>query len=118
MNTKKDKYEFIYIRCGNDLLVFNFLPEENVRSLIKLKSQGEFQDICSVIKPDGDNDLFAVIKYNGDYYLTVLSALVEFSKFDDSYTGKDNYNADYLNFNRLINEEAKLCNFFGFIRNL
>lgn len=108
---KKDKYEFIYIRCGNDLLVFNFLPEENVRSLIKLKSQGEFQDICSVIKPDGDNDLFAVIKYNGDYYLTVLSALVEFSKFDDSYTGKDNYNADYLNFNRLINEEAKLCNF-------
>ena len=37
--------------------------------------------------------------------------MVEFSKFDDSYTGKDNYNADYLNFNRLINEEAKLCNF-------
>ncbi len=106
---KKDKYGFIYIRCGFDLLVLNFKPDQNVRSLVKLKSQGDFIDICSVVKPDGNDDLFAVIKYDTNYYLEVLSDFVEFSKFDDSFSG--NYATDFENYNRLIVEESKFCNF-------
>ncbi len=106
---KKDKHGFIYIRCGSDLLAFNFLPEENVRSLIKIKSQGDFQDICSVTKPNGDSDLFAVIKYDSDYYLEVLSDLVEFTKPDDIFSGVKA--TDFLNYNILVNEESKLCNY-------
>ena len=111
MEYKKDKYGFIYIKCGADLLAFNFLPEENVRSLAKISSQGDFQDICSVVKPDGNNDLFAIIKYDSNYYLEVLSDLVEFSKIDDAYSGENNKETDFKKFNRLINEESKLCNY-------
>lgn len=106
---KHDKFNFIYILCGDDLLVLNFDGDEGSRGLIKLKSQCDFKDIVTVIKPNGDYDLFACTKFNADYHLQVLSNYVEFSKREETFS--DNLIQDEETYQYLISEELKDVNF-------
>lgn len=84
---KNDQYDFLYIRCGNDLLQVCFSNDESVNAWAKLTTKGEVRDICSVTRPDGDYDLFLKIKrvINGidRYYLEQLTDTVEFPRFED-----------------------------------
>lgn len=84
---KFDRFGLIFALCGTKLLSICFSNDEAVNSWSEYITKGEFIDICSVTRPDGDYDLFAEIKrqINGEtkYYLERLTETVEFSRFED-----------------------------------
>ncbi|MBQ7977699.1 MAG: hypothetical protein IJ301_03850, partial [Clostridia bacterium] len=84
---KEDRFSFIYAVCGKNLLQICFSEEEGVNAWSIHKTKGEVIDICSVTKPDGDNDLFLNIKRNINgidrFYLERLSDWVEFPRRED-----------------------------------
>lgn len=84
---KEDRFGFIYAVCGKNLLQICFSEEEGVNAWSIHKTKGEVIDICSVTKPDGDNDLFLNVKRNINgidrFYLERLSDWVEFPRRED-----------------------------------
>ena len=102
-----------------------FSNDEAVNAQSKFITDGEFIDICTVTRPDGDYDLFANIKrtINGvtRYYLERLTETVEFSRFEDfvSEIPEEATEAEILNikqedeyaYYRIIAEELRNCNY-------
>lgn len=84
---KFDRFGLIFALCGTRLLSICFSNDEAVNSWSEFITKGEFIDICTVTRPDGDFDLFANIKreINGvsKYYLERLTETVEFSRMED-----------------------------------
>jgi len=84
---KYDRFGLIFALCGTKLISICFSNDEAVNSWSEYITDGEFIDICSVTRPDGNCDLFANIKrtINGTtkYYLERLTEAVEFSRFED-----------------------------------
>lgn len=123
--SKNDQFDFMYTVCNGNLLQICFSNDESVNSWSVLKTKGEFLDICTVTRPDGNYDLFAKIKrkINGvtKYYLEQLTDVVEFPRFEDfvSEIPADATDADKLNietedkhaFNRAVAEQLRNCNF-------
>ncbi len=122
---KFDRFGLIFALCGTKLLSICFSNDEAVNSWSEFITKGEFIDICSVTRPDGDYDLFANIKreINGitRYYLERLTETVEFSRmedfvseFPDDVTAKEileiKQNDEYC-FYRKIAEELRDCNY-------
>lgn len=122
---KFDRFGLIFALCGTKLLSICFSNDEAVNSWSEFITKGEFIDICSVTRPDGDYDLFANIKreINGitRYYLERLTKTVEFSRmedfvseFPDDVTAKEileiKQNDEYC-FYRKIAEELRDCNY-------
>ena len=122
---KFDRFGLIFALCGIKLLSICFSNDEAVNSWSEFITKGEFIDICSVTRPDGDYDLFANIKreINGitRYYLERLTETVEFSRmedfvseFPDDVTAKEileiKQNDEYC-FYRKIAEELRDCNY-------
>ena len=122
---KFDRFGLIFALCGTRLLSICFSNDEAVNSWSEFITQGEFVDICSVTRPDGDFDLFANIKrtINGStkYYLERLTETVEFSRFED-FVSEIPENAtendivqikkqDKYAFYRKIAEELRDCNY-------
>lgn len=122
---KFDRFGLIFALCGTKLLSICFSNDEAVNSWSEYITKGEFIDICSVTRPDGDYDLFANIKreINGitRYYLERLTETVEFSRKEDfiselpeDVTEKEileiKQNDEYC-FYRKIAEELRDCNY-------
>ena len=122
---KFDRFGLIFALCGTKLLSICFSNDEAVNSWSEFITKGEFIDICSVTRPDGDYDLFANIKreINGitRYYLERLTETVEFSRMEDfvselpdESTAKEvleiKQNDEYC-FYRKIAEELRDCNY-------
>lgn len=122
---KTDRFGLIYVLCGTRLLSVCFSSDEAVNSWSEFITDGDFIDICSVTRPDGNCDLFANIKrkINGieKYYLERLTETVEFSRFEDyvsevpsNATNKEIYDIekeDKYTFYRQIAEELRNCNY-------
>lgn len=122
---KFDRFGLIFALCGTRLLSICFSNDEAVNSWSEFITKGEFIDICTVTRPDGDFDLFANIKrtINGvtRYYLERLTETVEFSRFEDfiSEIPEDATEADIIKikkednyaFYRKIAEELRDCNY-------
>lgn len=122
---KNDRFGLIFALCGTKLLSICFSNDEAINSWSEFITDGEFVDICSVVRPDGDFDLFANIKreINGQtkYYLEKLSPTVEFSRFEDfvsdvtaDATATDIIELkkqDKFNFYRKIADELRQCNY-------
>ena len=122
---KFDRFGLIFALCGTKLLSICFSNDEAANSWSEYITKGEFIDICSVTRPDGDYDLFANIKreINGvtRYYLERLTETVEFSRKEDfvselpeDVTEKEileiKQNDEYC-FYRKIAEELRDCNY-------
>lgn len=122
---KFDRFSLIYVLCNGRLLSICFSNDESVNSWSEFITDGEFIDVCSVTRPDGNSDLFVNVKrtINGTekYYLEKLSDMVEFSRkedfitdVDDTQNGKEineiKKDDDYT-FYRKIAEELKGCNY-------
>lgn len=122
---KFDRFGLIFALCGTKLLSICFSNDEAVNSWSEYITKGEFIDICSVTRSDGDYDLFANIKreINGvtRYYLERLTETVEFSRKEDfiselpeDVTEKEileiKQNDEYC-FYRKIAEELRDCNY-------
>lgn len=122
---KFDRFGLIYALCGTRLLSICFSNDEAVNSWSEFITKGEFIDICTVTKPDGNYDLFANVKrtINGQakYYLERLTDTVEFSRFEDYVSDvPESANAtevielkkdDKYSFYRKIAEELRECNY-------
>ena len=122
---KFDRFGLIYALCGTRLLSICFSNDEAVNSWSEFITKGEFVDICTVTKPDGNYDLFANVKrtINGQtkYYLERLTDTVEFSRFEDYVSDvPESANAtevielkkdDKYSFYRKIAEELRECNY-------
>jgi len=122
---KFDRFGLIFALCGGKLLSICFSNDEAVNAWSEYITDGEFIDICSVTRPDGDYDLFANIKRNingtNKYYLEKLTEIVEFSRFEDCVSDvpkgataqdvADIKQNDKFDFYRLIAEELRGCNY-------
>lgn len=122
---KFDRFGLIFALCGTRLLSICFSNDEAVNSWSEFITKGEFIDICTVTRPDGDFDLFANIKreINGvsKYYLERLTETVEFSRMEDFVSDlPDDLTAaekleiekeDKYCFYRKIAEELRECNY-------
>ena len=121
---KSDRFGLIFALCGKRLLSICFSSDEAVNAWSEFTTDGEFIDICTVTRPDGNYDLFANIKrvINGvtRYYLERLTETVEFSRFEDFVSDTDGFNPkekyeternDRFAFYRKIAEELKQCNY-------
>lgn len=122
---KFDRFGLIFALCGTRLISICFSNDEAVNSWSEYITKGEFIDICTVTRPDGNYDLFANIKreINGvtRYYLERLTETVEFSRFEDFVSDvPENANAtdiielkrqDKYAFYRKIAEELRDCNY-------
>jgi len=106
---KNDKYNFIYVRTGSDILSLTFSAEEGLRSLTKLKTSNSFDDIKSITRPDGDKDLFVIATRENGVYLERMTDYLEFSSRDDIFVGTKEDDTDA--YNRLIAEEFKSINY-------
>lgn len=122
---KFDRFNLIFAKCNKKLLAICFSKDESVNAWSEFHTEGEFVDICSVTRPDGEFDLFANIKrtINGveRYYLERLTKMVEFSRFEDfvseipaglspSEIEEIKQNDKYA-FYRQIAEELRGCNY-------
>jgi len=122
---KFDRFGLIYAIAGGQLLALCFSNDEAVNAQSKFITDGEFIDICTVTRPDGEYDLFANIKrtVNGitRYYLERLTETVEFSRpedfvsvIPDNATDKEileiKQNDEYAYY-RKIAEELRDCNY-------
>lgn len=122
---KFDRFGLINALCGTKLLSICFSNDEAVNAQSEIITQGEFIDMCTVTRPDGDYDLFANIRrvVNGieRFYLERLTETVEFSRFEDfvSELSEDMTNKEKLEikqndeyaFYRKIAEELRNCNY-------
>lgn len=122
---KNDQYDFMYGVCNGKLLQICFSNDEAVNAWSVMKTKGEFKDIVTVTRPDGNFDLFAKLKreINGitRYYLEQLTDIVEFPRFEDyiSEIPKNATDSDILNlenedkyaFNRAVAETLRACNY-------
>ena len=122
---KFDRFGLIFAIVNGELLSLCFSNDEAVNAQSKFITNGEFIDICSVTRPDGDYDLFANIKrtINGvtRYYLERLTETVEFSRFEDfvSEIPEEATEAEVLEikkedeyaYYRIIAEELRNCNY-------
>lgn len=122
---KFDRFGLIFALCGGKLLAICFSNDEAVNAWSEFITDGEFIDICTVTRPDGNYDLFANVKrvINGitRYYLERLTETVEFSRFEDfvSDIPKGSNATDILEikredryaFYRKIAEELRDCNY-------
>ena len=122
---KFDRFCLLFALCGTKLLSICFSNDEAVNSMSEYLTPGEFVDICTVTRPDGDYDLFANIKRNINgvirYSLERLTETVEFSRFedfvsefDDNINDKDKLKIkqdDEYAFYRKIAEELRNCNY-------
>ncbi len=122
---KFDRFGLIFALCGGRLLSICFSNDEAVNSWSEFITKGEFIDICSVTRPDGDFDLFANVKrtINGvtRYYLERLTETVEFSRFEDFISEIPLGSTDLQKFEiekndryafyRKIAEELRDCNY-------
>jgi len=120
---KIDRHNFIYAICGGKLLSITFSNDEGINGWAVHDTDGEFVDMCTVTRPDGETDLFVNIKrtINGltRYYLERLTDYVEFSRFEDFVTMVDSSmpeiekreqkKQDKWAFYRTIAEELKQC---------
>jgi len=88
-----DTDNYVYAKCGQNLLGILFSNDENANAWGLIDTKGEFVDICSVTRPDGNKDFFANIKrsVNGvdRYYLEKLTDYADFSRFEDFITDVD-----------------------------
>lgn len=122
---KFDRFGLIFGLCGGKLLSICFSNDEAVNAQSEFLTKGEFIDMCSVTRPDGDYDLFANVKrtINGvtRYYLERLTETVEFSRFEDFVSEISNeatdsekleiiQNDEYAYY-RKIAEELRKCNY-------
>lgn len=84
---KNDRYDFMYALCNGKILQICFSNDEAVNAWSEFETKGEFLDICTLTRPDGEYDLFAKVKrvINGvtRYYLERLTDYVEFPRFED-----------------------------------
>lgn len=122
---KFDRFGLIFAIVGDQLLSLCFSNDEAINAQSKYITNGEFIDICTVTRPDGDYDLFASIKrtINGitRYYLERLTETVEFSRKEDFVSViPDNANqkeileikqSDEFAYYRKIAEELRDCNY-------
>ena len=122
---KSDQYDFMYGVCDGKLLQICFSNDESVNAWSVIKTKGNFKDICTVTRPDGNYDLFAKIKreINGitRYYLEQLTDTVEFPRVEEfvsdfKSTTKESdilkiKNDDEYAFYRTVVETLKKCNF-------
>lgn len=122
---KNDQYDFMYGVCNGKLLQICFSNDEAVNAWSVMKTKGEFKDIVTVTRPDGNFDLFAKVKreINGitRYYLEQLTDIVEFPRFEDyiSEIPKNATDVDILSiekndqyaFNRAVAETLRACNY-------
>ena len=121
---KNDQYDFMYIRCGGDILQVCFSNDEAVNAWAKLTTKGEVGDLVTVTRPDGDYDLFAKIKrkINGidRFYLERLTDTVEFPRMEDYISDLDEditpedrlkiIQEDKYAFYRAVAETMRKCN--------
>lgn len=121
---KFDRFGLIFALCGKRLLSICFSSDEAVNAWSEYITDGEFIDICTVTRPDGNYDLFANVKrvINGTtrYYLERLTETIEFSRFEDFVSDTSEFNdaqkyetekQDRFAFYRKIAEELKECNY-------
>lgn len=106
---KRDQYNIVWSICGNNLIGITLQGDENVNGWHVHKTQGAFNDICTITRPDGTDDLFANIDRFGEFYLERYTDYVEYSRREDCNTG--NEAEDRLAYYRLIAEEFKQINF-------
>lgn len=122
---KFDRFGLIFAIVGSRIVSICFSNDEAVNAQSEFITDGEFIDICTVTRPDGDYDLFVNVKriVNGvtRYYLERLTETVEFSRKEDfvseipdEATDSDileiKQNDEYAYY-RKIAEELRSCNY-------
>lgn len=122
---KFDRFNLIFAIVGGRIVSICFSNDEAVNAQSEFITDGEFIDICTVTRPDGDYDLFANVKrtVNGvvRYYLERLTETVEFSRLEDFVSEipdeatdsdilKIKQNDEYAYY-RKIAEELRDCNY-------
>lgn len=82
---KRDDNDLIYILLENGkMLAYSFNKDENINGFYPIETYGFIEDIECVTRPDGKNDLFAIITDDeARRFLCRLTDEVEFTKFSD-----------------------------------
>lgn len=105
---KDDNNNNVYVLTEKGtLLTLLYNKTENIMGWYLNETDGKIVNICKMTNPQGEDDLFAIVKRDGVNYLERLSDEVEFTNFYQSpYYLEDKDKAYY---NRLIAEELKKC---------
>jgi hypothetical protein len=117
--SKLGKIEETYYKRGGDDLVFCRTSEgqmlalvynrgENIVGWFPIETKGKVISMCTVTRPDGQDDLFICVWRDGNYYIERLADEVSFTDFYDTDYQNDQNREKY---NRLQLEELKGCNY-------
>lgn len=106
---KRDENNLVYCRSEKgQMLALLYNKAENIFGWFPIETNGNVVSMCTVMRPDGKDDLFICVERDGNYYIERLADEVEFTDF---------YDTDYLNdpnkekYYRLQTEEIKKCNY-------
>lgn len=118
LDITKDKLKTIIYKDDNNnnvyaltetgkLLTLLYNKAENIMGWYSCETDGKIISLCKLTNPNGEDDLYAIVKRNGTNYLEKLSSEVEFTNFYQSPHYLEDTNKTY--YNRLIAEELKNC---------
>ena len=117
--SKKDDYNFFYIlKNDGTLLIAEYIASENINgwSLIRLANDIKVNEVVSLPRGDGFEDLIVNVSHNGKYYICVLDDIIKFTDKENFFTG-DKTN-DELRYKRYQNEELTNCNYLDLSQKL
>lgn len=104
---KKDNNNLIYCRTGEGQLIgLLYNKDENIIGWFPMRTNGDIVSMCTVVRPDGKDDLFIAVLRDGNYYLERLTMEVEFTPYLDTDFANDTKKE---RFNLIQLEEAKNC---------
>ena len=105
---KRDENNLIYclLETGQ-LLYFVYNQSEGINGFFPTQTQGNINCICSVTRPDGEDDLFIQVERFGVQYIEKISPFTEFHNFYQTEYFEEDTDKRY--FNRLIAEDLKSC---------
>lgn len=105
---KRDDNDGVWARLGNGKLIYLIYNKaENIFGWFPIETDGFVENICTVTRPDGKDDLFAVILRGDTRYIERMTDEVYFSKFLETPYFMEDTNKYY--YNRIIAEELKNC---------
>lgn len=106
---KRDDNDLIFCLMKNGTVsAVVYQSDENINGWFPMETKGFILDIETITRPDGKDDLFFLVNRNGVFYLERMTDEVEFTRFLDTDFKNDTNKKEY---NRLIAEELKRCNY-------
>ena len=102
---KRDNNNLIYGRTSKgQMIALLYNKSENIVGFFPIETNGEVLSMCTLLRPDGKDDLFISVKRHGICYIERMTDEIDFTNFYDTDYEKD---PNKENYNRLQLEELK-----------